>query len=141
MILWTFWTKEKYPKICKPRFPLSIKHLLSGLKTHVFETEVGVGGFQMLIFGLFVKIFPKNKRPLPTYLKKDCACRIEAGFLTGRPTLPFHQFPLFDVPLCLSIPMNVPIIEKNLRFHFVLWPFCAIFVLPKRLQTYNLERT
>ena len=26
-ILGSFWTKEKCPKICKPRFSLSIKHL------------------------------------------------------------------------------------------------------------------
>jgi hypothetical protein len=60
-ILETFWTKESGPKICKPRFPLSINDLVNGLKTRVFETEIGVGGFQMLIFDLFVKIFPNNK--------------------------------------------------------------------------------
>jgi hypothetical protein len=59
-ILGTFWTKEKCPRICKPRFPLSINDLLSGLKTRVFRSERGVGGFQMLIFDLFVKKFPKH---------------------------------------------------------------------------------
>jgi hypothetical protein len=61
-ILWSFWRKEKYPKICKPRFPLSINDLLSGLITRVFETDGGVGGFQMLIFGTVVKKNDENKR-------------------------------------------------------------------------------
>jgi hypothetical protein len=34
-----FWRIKKYPKICKPRFSLSIRHLVSGLKTRVFRTE------------------------------------------------------------------------------------------------------
>jgi hypothetical protein len=55
-----FWRTNKYPKICKRRFSLSIKHLRKGLKTRVFETEGGVGGFQMLIFSLFVKILYGN---------------------------------------------------------------------------------
>jgi len=59
-ILRGFWTKEKYPKICKPRFLLSIRHLVKGLITRVFETEIGVGGFQVLIFGIIVKIFSRN---------------------------------------------------------------------------------
>jgi len=62
-ILGTFWIKENGQKICKRRFPLIINDLLSGLKTRVFRAERGVGGFQMLIFDSFVKIFPKNKRP------------------------------------------------------------------------------
>jgi hypothetical protein len=59
-ILASFWTKEKCLKICKRRFLLSIKDLVKCLKTRVFETDGGVGGFQMLIFDLFVKIFPRN---------------------------------------------------------------------------------
>jgi hypothetical protein len=59
-ILRSFWTKEKCPKICKPRFPLIIRHLVKDLKTRVFETDGGVGGFQMLIFDTFVKIFPNE---------------------------------------------------------------------------------
>ena len=59
-ILRTFKTKEKCLKICKRRFLLSIRHLVKRLITRVFETEGGVGGFQMLIFDLFVKIFPMN---------------------------------------------------------------------------------
>ena len=80
-ILRSFWTKEKCPKICKTRFPLSIKHLVNGLKTRVFETEIGVGGFQMLISGIFVKIFSWNKRPSPTPSKEGCACRINSILL------------------------------------------------------------
>ena len=38
-ILRTFWTKEKYPKICKPRFLLIINDLVKALKTRVFRTE------------------------------------------------------------------------------------------------------
>jgi hypothetical protein len=52
-----FWRIKKYPKICKPRFFLSIRHLVSGLKTRVFRTERGVSGFQMLIFDIIVKTF------------------------------------------------------------------------------------
>jgi hypothetical protein len=55
-ILGTFWTKESGPKICKRRFPLSINDLLNGLKTRVFRTERGVGGFQMLIFDLLRRL-------------------------------------------------------------------------------------
>jgi hypothetical protein len=52
-----FWRIKKYPKICKRRFLMSIRDLRKGLITCVFETEIGVGGFQMLIFGIFVRIF------------------------------------------------------------------------------------
>jgi hypothetical protein len=48
------------PEICKPRFSLSIRHLVSGLKTRVFRSEGGVGGFQMLIFDLLVKILYRH---------------------------------------------------------------------------------
>jgi len=59
-ILGAFWRIKMYPKICKTRELLSIRHLWKGLKTRVFRSERGVGGFQMLIFDTFVKIFPKN---------------------------------------------------------------------------------
>jgi hypothetical protein len=79
-ILETFWTKESGLKICKPRFSLSIKHLVNGLITRVFRTERGVGEFQMLIFDLFVKIFPKNKKSVSVnrnalFLKAIITCR------------------------------------------------------------------
>jgi hypothetical protein len=63
-ILRSFWTKEKCPKICKRRFPLIIKHLVKGLKTRVFETDGGVGGFQMLIFDFIVKIIYQEFKAL-----------------------------------------------------------------------------
>jgi hypothetical protein len=61
-ILFRFRPINKCPKIYKRQFPLIINDLAKCLITRVFETEVGVGGFQMLIFDTIVKIFPKNKK-------------------------------------------------------------------------------
>jgi hypothetical protein len=59
-ILFRFRTIKRAQKIYKPRFLLIVNDLAKCLKTRVFETEIGVGGFQMLIFSIIVKIFPKN---------------------------------------------------------------------------------
>jgi hypothetical protein len=59
-ILGAFWTINSCSEICKTRELLSIKHLVKGLKTRVFETEGGVGEFQMLIFGIIVKKIYRN---------------------------------------------------------------------------------
>jgi hypothetical protein len=59
-IFGAFWRINSCPKNCKTRELLSIRYLVKGLKTRVFETKGGIGGFQMLIFDLFVKIFPKE---------------------------------------------------------------------------------
>jgi hypothetical protein len=59
-ILFRFRTIRIALKIRKTQFSLIVNDLAKCLKTRVFETEIGVGGFQMLIFDPFVKIFPKN---------------------------------------------------------------------------------
>ena len=79
-----FWRIKKYPKICKPRFFLSIRHLVSGLKTRVFRTERGVGGFQASFASALVKIFSRFNGPgkhmeegvTSPYYKCACSCSV-----------------------------------------------------------------